>query len=43
MRVILDDGEQLGIMKKNEAIDIAKGRGMDLVEIAQIINPQYVK
>ena len=33
VRVILDDGEQLGVMKKNEAIDIAKGRGMDLVEI----------
>ena len=34
VRVILDDGEQLGVMKKNEAIDIAKGRGLDLVEIA---------
>ena len=26
VRVILDDGEQLGVMKKNEAIDIAKKR-----------------
>ena len=34
VRVILDDGEQLGVMTKNEAIDIAKGRGLDLVEIA---------
>ena len=26
VRVILDDGEQLGVMSKIEAIDIAKGR-----------------
>ena len=31
VRVILDDGEQLGVMSKIEAIDIAKGRGLDLV------------
>ncbi len=43
VRVILDDGEQLGVMKKNEAIDIAKGRGMDLVEIAPNNNPPVCK
>ena len=43
VRVILDDGEQLGIMKKNEAIDIAKGRNMDLVEIAPNNKPPVCK
>ena len=43
VRVILDDGEQLGVMKKNEAIDIAKGRGMDLVEIAPNNKPPVCK
>ena len=39
----MDDGEQLGVMKKNEAIDIAKGRGMDLVEIAPNNKPPVCK
>ena len=43
VRVILDDGEQLGVMKKNDALDIAKGRGMDLVEIAPNNNPPVCK
>ena len=43
VRVLLDDGEQLGVMKKNEALDIAKGRGMDLVEIAPNNNPPVCK
>ena len=43
VRVILYDGEQLGIMKKNEAIDIAKGRNMDLVEIAPNNKPPVCK
>ena len=43
VRVILDDGEQLGVMKKKEDIDIAKGRGMDLVEIAPNNNPPVCK
>ena len=43
VRVILDDGEQLGVMKKNEAIDIAKARSMDLVEIAPNNKPPVCK
>ena len=43
VRVILDDGEQLGVMTKNEAIDIAKGRGLDLVEIAPNNKPPVCK
>ena len=39
----MDDGEQLGVMKKNEAIDIAKGRDMDLVEIAPNNKPPVCK
>ena len=43
VRVIMDDGEQLCVIKKNEAIDIAKGRGMDLVEIAPNNKPPVCK
>ena len=43
VRVILDDGEQLGVMSKIEAIDIAKGRGLDLVEIAPNNKPPVCK
>ena len=43
VRVLLDDGEQLGVMTKNEAIDIAKGRGLDLVEIAPNNKPPVCK
>ena len=39
----MDDGEQLGVMKKNEAIDIAQGRGLDLVEIAPNNKPPVCK
>ena len=30
VRVLMDDGEQLGVMKTIEAIDLAKNRKMDL-------------
>ena len=43
VRVILDDGEQLGVMNKKEAISIAQGRGMDLVEIAPNNKPPVCK
>jgi translation initiation factor IF-3 len=39
----MDDGEQLGVMKTNEAIDLAKNRKMDLVEIAASNNPPVCK
>ena len=39
----MDDGEQLGVMKTIEAIDLAKNRKMDLVEIAESNNPQVFK
>ena len=43
VRVLLDDSEQLGVMKTSEAINIAKDRKMDLVEIAPNNKPPVCK
>jgi translation initiation factor IF-3 len=39
IRVIGDEGEQLGIMSVRAAIGIARERGLDLVEVAPGVNP----
>ena len=39
VRVIGADGEQLGILQRNEAIALAKEAGMDLVEVASTSEP----
>ena len=39
VRVIGDDGEQLGVMGLNDALAMARSRGVDLVEIAATANP----
>ncbi|MGH9915524.1 MAG: translation initiation factor IF-3, partial [Pyrinomonadaceae bacterium] len=39
VRVIADDGEQLGIMSTREAVRIARDRGLDLVEVAATAEP----
>ena len=39
VRVIAADGEQLGILQRNDAIDRAKEAGMDLVEVASTSEP----
>ncbi len=39
MRVIDDDGEQLGIMAPQQALVIAKQKGLDLVEISPTASP----
>jgi translation initiation factor IF-3 len=39
VRVIDDDGEQLGIMKPEEALKEAEAKGLDLVEVAPNANP----
>lgn len=39
MRVIGPDGEQLGILDRNQAIAIAKEYGLDLVEVAATADP----
>jgi len=43
VRVLLDDGEQLGVMRIQDAINVAKDRKMDLVEIAPNNNPPVCK
>ncbi|HEY0005915.1 MAG TPA: translation initiation factor IF-3 [Pyrinomonadaceae bacterium] len=39
VRVIADDGEQLGVMNTREAINLARERGLDLVEVAPSAEP----
>ncbi|HEX8072651.1 MAG TPA: translation initiation factor IF-3 [Pyrinomonadaceae bacterium] len=39
VRVIADDGEQLGIMNTRAAVQMARERGMDLVEVAPTAQP----
>ena len=39
IRVIDDEGTQLGIMTPQQAIEIARGKGLDLVEIAPQAQP----
>ena len=39
VRVVGDDGKQLGVYPTNEAIDLARRKGLDLVEIASSANP----
>lgn len=39
VRVVSDDGEQLGVMDTREAIRLARERGMDLVEVAANAEP----
>ena len=39
MRVIADDGQQLGIMPPPQALSIAREKGLDLVEISPTASP----
>ena len=39
VRVVLDDGEQLGIMSRDDALRTAQEKGLDLVEITARSNP----
>lgn len=43
MRVIDEDGKQLGILSKQEALQIAEERGLDLVEISPDADPPVCK
>ncbi len=43
MRVITDDGEQLGILPKDEAIRAAEARSLDLVMVAPTATPPVCK
>ena len=43
VRVIADEGEQLGIISIGEALKIAESRGRDLIEIVPNANPPVCK
>ena len=43
VRVIGDDGSQLGVMPTAQALDIAHGQGLDLVEVAPDAQPPVVR
>ena len=43
VRVVLETGEQLGVMPTREAVSKAKMVGLDLVEIAATVNPPVCK
>ena len=39
LRLIDDSGNQLGVVSRNEALDIAKNKNLDLVEVSPDSNP----
>ena len=43
LRVLSDDGEQLGIISKDEALQIAEDRGLDLVLMSPDAKPPVAK
>jgi translation initiation factor IF-3 len=43
LRVITDNGENLGTVERDQALLLAKERGLDLIEIAPTANPPVAK
>lgn len=43
LRVIDEDGQQLGVLSKREALELADQRGLDLVEISPNADPPVAK
>jgi translation initiation factor IF-3 len=43
VRVIDEEGEQLGVMPTSQALQLAQERGFDLVEVAPMSNPPVTK
>lgn len=43
MRVIDDEGKQLGVLSRNEALALAEEQGLDLVEISPDADPPVAK
>lgn len=43
LRVISEEGEQVGIMKTSEALVLAQANGLDLVEVSPVANPPVAK
>lgn len=43
LRVIDEEGKQIGVLPKEEALEKARQKGLDLVEIAPLANPPVVR
>jgi translation initiation factor IF-3 len=43
IRVVSDDGQQLGLMSAREAMEIAEQKGLDLVKVSPNANPPVCK
>ena len=43
LRVISEEGQQVGIMKTSEALALAQENGLDLVEVSPVANPPVAK
>jgi translation initiation factor IF-3 len=43
IRVVSDDGQQLGLMSAREAMEIAEQKGLDLVKVSPSANPPVCK
>jgi translation initiation factor IF-3 len=43
VRVVTDDGQQLGVMKISQALNLANEHGLDLVEVSPLAKPPVVK
>ncbi len=43
VRLVADDGKQIGILKRDEALDYALGQGADLVLIGEMARPPVAK
>ena len=43
VRVVTEEGEQLGVMKISQALSLANEHGLDLVEVSPLAKPPVVK
>ena len=43
LRVISEDGQQIGVMKTSEALALAQQHGLDLVEVSPVAQPPVAK
>ena len=43
VRVLAEDGSQLGVMSTTHALEIARSKGLDLVEVAALASPPVCK
>jgi len=43
VRVVDEDGSQLGVMRTTDAMRLAQERGLDLVEVARLASPPVAR